>query len=134
MIPDNLINARIKTLAHNMVVDSKTFPVFVSRATTSRSKNYILINTQLNQPEFNKCGDGWENSTEIQIIVILDTNAGSKVLLNNATNELISRLENFTLSTVTVNKNHLSVVNEITENRKGQVIYTKVMRLETSIR
>lgn len=134
--PDNAINTEIKARLHNAGVDGKTFPLFISRATNSKEKQFFLISTQLNDPNFNKCGDGWENSTEIQVIVRVNKNSGSKALLNNATQEVLTQLSDFSLpgsTGLTVNKIQLSTPNEIVLTEGNEVIYQKIIRMETLI-
>nr|WP_299488595.1 hypothetical protein [uncultured Allomuricauda sp.] len=134
--PDNAINTEIKARLHNAGVDGKTFPLFTGRATNSKAKQFFLISTQLNDPNFNKCGDGWENSTEIQIIVRLNKNSGSKALLNNATQEVLTQLSDFSLpgsTGLTVNKIQLSTPNEVVLTEGNEIIYQKIIRMETLI-
>lgn len=137
VLPDNEVNKEIASRLHNSEVDGLTFPLYVSRVTSGNPKQYFLINTQLNNQEFNKCGNGWENSTEIQVIVRQPKNTGSKVLLNNATQEVLSQLADFSLPSSTglkVNRVELSVANELVDERGNEIVYQKIIRLETSIR
>lgn len=137
VLPDNEVNKEIASRLHNSEVDGLTFPLYVSRVTSGNPKQYFLINTQLNNQEFNKCGNGWENSTEIQVIVRQPKNTGSKVLLNNATQEVLSQLADFSLPVLTglkVNRVELSVANELVDERGNEIVYQKIIRLETSIR
>lgn len=137
VLPDNEVNKEIASRLHNSEVDGVTFPLYVSRVTSGNPKQYFFINTQLNNQEFNKCGNGWENSTEIQVIVRQPKNTGSKVLLNNATQEVLSQLADFSLPSSTglkVNRVELSVANELVDERGNEIVYQKIIRLETSIR
>lgn len=136
-LPDNHINKEVYDRLHNSVVDGETFPLYVSRVTNGNPKQYFLINTQLNDQEYNKCGNGWTNSTEIQVIVRLKKNEGSKVLMNNATQEVLTELEDFSLPVSTglkVNSVALSIANEIVDERGSEIVYQKIIRMETSIR
>ncbi|MEM6895719.1 MAG: hypothetical protein AAF554_18640, partial [Bacteroidota bacterium] len=86
---------------------------------------------------FNKCGDGWENSTEIQIIIRSKKNQGSKALLNQAAQSVLNELQDFSLPISTglaVNSVILSDVNELVDDRGSEIVYQKILRMETSIR
>ncbi|MEM6814899.1 MAG: hypothetical protein AAF600_10945 [Bacteroidota bacterium] len=135
--PNNDINRELKARLNNLDVGGTNFRIFDSRVTTNNIRNYILISTQLNQPEFNKCGDGWENSTEIQIIVRSKKNQGSKALLNQAAQSVLDELQDFSLPVSTglaVNSVVLSDVNELVDDRGSEIVYQKILRMETSIR
>lgn len=132
-LPDNAINAEIKARLHNSDVNGVNFPLYLSRVTSANEKNYYLINTQLNQPTSTKCGKGWLHSTEIQVIVVLDTNEGSKKLLNEATELLRQELEDFSLTGFAVNKIDLSIENELVTNTESEIVYQKIIRLEIQI-
>lgn len=137
VFPDNYINKEIYDRLHNSVVDTVTFPCYTSRVTSGNPKQYYLINTQLNNQIFNKCGNGWENSTELQVIVRLKKNSGSKELLNNATQYALDELSDFSLPSATglkVNRVELSIANEIVDERGDEIVYQKIIRLETTIR
>ena len=137
VLPDNFVNKEIYDRLHNAVIDMVTFPCYTSRATSANPKNYYLISTQLNDQEFNKCGNGWDNSTEIQVIVRLSKNSGSKALLNNATQYALDELSDFSFPVETglkVNRVELSVVNELVTEEGSEIVYQKIIRLQTSIR
>lgn len=134
--PNKHIRKEIYDRIHNADVDGVTFKCFDSRVPSSDEKNYFLINTQLNQPNRTKCGRGWINSTEIQVICITKTNEGSRVLMDNAVDEVLEELEEFTFPTsvgMKVNLDELSIDNEIIEKKHGEITYTKIIRLQTTI-
>lgn len=136
-LPDKHIRKEVYDRIHNSVINTVTFPCYTERVTSGNPDAYFLVSTQLNQPEFNKCGDGWENSTEIQVVVRLKRNSGSKVLLDDATQEVLSELQDFSLPSSTglkVNQVTLSVDNEIVDERGSEIVYQKIIRLETHIR
>ena len=136
MIPDNHINKELKARLNNLDVDGTAFKFFDSRATSSRSKNYFLLSTQLNGSRRTKCGKGWLNSTEIQVVVIHPLNTGSKALMNRATEELLNEIDDFSLpvgSGFTVNGVETYIANEIVQNEDSNVVYRKIVRMETTI-
>ena len=136
VFPDNFINKELKDRLDNMEVDGNTFKLFDSRATTQNPKHYFLISTQLNNQDFNKCGNGWENSTELQIVIRVPKNSGSKALLNLATQDVLTELADFSLPQSTglvVNKVELSIANELVNERGSEIVYQKILRMETII-
>jgi hypothetical protein len=134
--PDKHIRKEIYDRIHNAEINGITFKCYDTRVTSDNVKNYFLIGTQLNQPNRTKCGRGWINSTEIQVIVISKKNQGSRVLLDDAVNECLVELDNFSLPTLSgmkVSINNLSIDNEIVDVQGGEIVYTKILRLETTI-
>ena len=135
-LPDNEINKELRSRLHNMEIGAHRFKFHISRATSARDKFYFLVSTQLNQKDANKCGNGWLNSTEIQVVCIFPKNTGSKNIMNLASNGVIEELQDFTLPSSTglkVNLVDLSIDNEIVEDTKSEVVYRKIIRLETNI-
>ena len=134
--PDKHIRKEIYARIHNTEVDSKIIKCYDSRVTSKDPEEYFLISTQLNQPNRTKCNRGWINSTEIQVIVRRKKNEGSRVFIDDATNEVLKELDNFTLPTLSgfkVSLSELSLDNDLVQEDKGEIIYTKVLRLETTI-
>lgn len=135
--PDNQINAELKTRLNNLDVNGTIFKYYVKNVTSDNQKFYFLKSTQITQPEFNKCGTGHITSTEIQVTVILSKNKGSELILNNAVAALYSALDGFSLDAGTglvVNRSELSVDNDLTEKTGANIVYRKIVRLETHIR
>lgn len=131
-LPDKHIRKEIWTRIHNAEIDGVTFPCYDSRVTSANVKNYYLITTQLNQPSRTKCGRGWTNSTEIQVVNIVKKNQGSKLLIDNATDEILTELDDFSLpiaSGMKVSEVDLSVDNELVEVLDSHIIYRKIVRL-----
>lgn len=136
-LPNKHIRKEIYDRLNNSTIGGETFPVFTERATNSNSKNYYLISTQLNNQEFNKCGNGWENSTEIQVIVRRKRNEGTKVLLDDAVQNVLTELQDFSLPSATglkVNRIELSIANEIVDERGSEIVYQSIIRMEIGIR
>ena len=134
--PDKYIRKEIYDRIHNAEVNGVLFKCFDSRVTSTNVKNYFLISTQLNQPNRTKCNRGWLNSTEIQVIVISPKNTGSRVLMDDAVNEVLTELDNFALPTATgmsVSLSEISLDNEFVNVTGAEIVYTKVIRLEITI-
>jgi len=134
--PNKYIRKEIYDRIHNADIGGIIFKCFDSRVTSEDIKTYFLISTQLNQPSRTKCNRGWINSTEIQVIVRTFKNTGSRVLIDDAVDEVLTELDEFSLPVGTglhVSISELSVDNEFVQDVGGEIIYTKIMRLETTI-
>ncbi len=136
MNPDKHIRKEIYDRIHNAEVDGVVIKCYDSRVTANDPEQYFLISTQLNQPNRTKCGRGWINSTEIQVISRQKKNVGSRAFLDDMVNEVLEELDQFSLPASTgfkVSVNDLSIDNEIVEETKSEIFYTKILRLETTI-
>lgn len=132
--PDNAINTELYNRLNNLDVNGTTFKFYVKQVTSDKQKFYFLKSTQLNQPDFTKCGTGYINSTEIQVVAILPKNSGSELILNNAVAALFTELEDFNVSgALNVSKVELSVDNDLTEDIGGDIVYRKIVRMELTI-
>ena len=132
-LPDNALNAELKTRLDNLNVNGVVFPFFVGRVGATNPKNYFLVTTQLNDVEETKCGKGWRNSTEIQVIVRQPINLGSKELLNQATEAARQALEDLTIFGYAINRQEFYIFNELIEERESEIIYQKIIKLETEL-
>ena len=54
--PDNPINTELYNRLNNLDVNGTTFKFYVKQVTSDKQKFYFLKSTQLNQPDFTKCG------------------------------------------------------------------------------
>lgn len=134
--PDKYIRKEIADRIHNTEVDGIMVKCYDSRVTSINPSEFFLISTQLNQPNRTKCGRGWINSTEIQVIVRRGKNEGSRLFMDNLVNEVMIELDAFSLPVIsgfTVSLDELSIDNEIVENTGSEIIYTKILRLQTTI-
>lgn len=135
--PDNAINKELYSRLNNLNVAGVVFPLYVSSVVLDDPKNYIFVNTQINMPQFNKCGDEWQNITQIQIVTRLSGHQGSKKMLNLATQEVITALYDFSLpvnSGLKARRANIFVENELVEDINSEIIYRKILRLECYIR
>lgn len=135
-LPDNAINTELKARLHNMEVGGETFKFYVTNVTSAKVKNYFLVGTQLNLPKHTNCGVGWFNETVIQVVTIYPKNTGSKALMNDATNDVIQELEDFSLPVLTgliVSLVTLDIENELIEDTASEVVYRKIIRMKTTI-
>lgn len=135
-LPDKHIRKEIYDRIHNMEVDGVTFKCYNQRTVAKNDKQYFLVTTQLNQPNRSKCGRGWFNSTEIQVVVRKPKNFGSVLLLDNAVDSVLTELESFSLpisSGMKISEDDVSVDNQIEEITGGEIIYTKILRLVSKV-
>lgn len=131
--PDNDINLELYNRLNNLDVDGTTFKFYVKQVTSEKQNFYFLKSTQISQPSNTKCGTGHITSTEIQVTVILPKNVGSEDLLNKAVAALYVELEDFNIPGRSVNNLELSVDNDLTEEIGGNIVYRKIVRMETTI-
>lgn len=132
-LPDNAINAELYSRLNNLDVNGTDFKCYVGRV-SDNAANYFLISTQLNQTNSNKCGDGWINSTEIQVVTRQDKRLGSKTLLNQAVEELRQEVQDLSITGFKLSEIQFNVVNELIEETGSEIFYRKITRLESTIR
>lgn len=134
--PDKYIRKEIYDRLHNSEVNTLTFKCYDTNVTSANDNQYFIVGTQLNQPLNTKCNRGWINSTEIQVVVRTRKNTGSRVLLDDAVNTVLTELDSFSLpssSGMKVSLSEVYIENELTEELQSEIFYTKVLRLETTI-
>tara|TARA_R110002167_G_scaffold284737_2_gene489913 strand:+ start:32610 stop:33032 length:423 start_codon:yes stop_codon:yes gene_type:complete len=134
--PDKHIRKEIYDRLHNSEVNTLTFKCYDTNVTSANDDQYFLIGTQLNQPLNTKCNRGWLNSTEIQVVVRTKKNTGSRVLLDDAVDHVLTELDSFSLpvlSGMKVSLSEISIENELVEDTQSEIFYTKILRIETTI-
>lgn len=134
--PDKHIRKEIYDRLHNSEVNTLTFKCYDTNVTSANDNQYFLIGTQLNQPNRTKCNRGWLNSTEIQVVVRTKKNTGSRVLLDDAVDHVLTELDSFSLpvlSGMKVSLSEISIENELVEDTQSEIFYTKILRIETTI-
>lgn len=134
--PDKHIRKEIYDRLHNSEVNTLTFKCYDTNVTSANDNQYFIIGTQLNQPNRTKCNRGWINSTEIQVVVRLKKNVGSRVLLDDAIDLVLTELDSFSLPVLSgfkISLSELSIENELVEETPSEIFYTKILRIETTI-
>ncbi len=134
--PDKHIRKEIYDRLHNQEVNGVNFKCYDSRLTSANDNQYFLIGTQLNLPNNTKCNRGWLNNTEIQVVVRTKKNSGSRVLLDDAVDLVLTELDSFSLpssSGMKVSLSELTIDNELAEETTHEIFYTKIIRIETTI-
>lgn len=135
-LPDKWIRKAIYDAINNMVVDTITFPCYTEQTGGYSGNYYTLLSTQLNSSSETKCGRGWINDTEVQVIVRVPKNQGSKLLIDNATDAVITALDSLTLdagSGMKINDREVNIANEFSDETTSQIIYRKIVRLTSEI-
>ena len=136
-LPDKHIRKAIHAAVHNMTVNGVKFPCYTEQTGIAGSvKRFTLISTQLNQPTYTKCGKGWRNTTQVQVIVIAAVNQGSKVLIDDASEALIDALEVLQVSHssgMRINKRDVAVLNEFSDESGTGIVYRKVIQLTAEL-
>lgn len=92
--PDKFIRAAVHNKINNIVVSGKTIKSFDSRATNAPNE-YVLLTAQTKEVDRgNKCAYRWDCSLLIEIYtkVTSSGNTGSRVLLNDIEQEIITLL------------------------------------------
>lgn len=136
-LPDKHIRKAIHGAIHNMTVNGVKFPCYTEQTGIAGSvKRFTLISTQLNVPTFTKCGRGWRNTTQVQVIVISAVNQGSKVLMDDAASAVIDALEVLQIdqtSGMRINKRDVSVINEFSDESGTGIVYRKIIQLTSEL-
>ena len=137
ILPDKWVRKAIFDRINNMVVDTYTFPCYDMRATEYSGDTYVIMSTQSNTPQFNKCGDGWLGTILLDVFTRYPKNSGSRLLADNAANNIITLLDGMTLdvaSGLTVNMITVSMPADITASDGDKIVHRKIIRYELSIR
>lgn len=99
--PDKWIRKEISTRLNNQVINTKTIPVIDTNYTGATQPNfYIAMSTQTKLiDELNKCNQQWDCTILLDIITRYTStgNTGSRVLLNDIEERVISLMNNFTV-------------------------------------
>lgn len=133
--PNKYIRKEIFNRVSGMVIGGITFKVFDSVGYITSEKAYVVVMSQLNQPLNTKCNKGWINNTEIHIIYKSDKKQGSRLGIDDAVQELLNRLDNFSITDteVTCSRSEIYMDEDTVEETDSEIIYRKVVRLETII-
>lgn len=135
-LPNKHIRKAIYDVIHNMDVNGTTFPCYTEQTGTNSGNYYTLLSTQLNTQESTKCGPGWINDTEIQVVVRVPKNQGSKVLIDDAVDAVITELRDVQLagaSGMRINKRTVDVVQEFSDESATNITYRQIIRFQTHI-
>lgn len=137
-LPDKWVRKAIYDRIHNMEIDpgTITFPCYTEQTGTNSGDYYTLLSTQLNQQNFSKCGSGWDHSCEVQVFVRASKNEGSKLLIDNATDNVLTELADLSLDAgagMKISELVLDVVNEFSDETTSKIVYRKIIRVQATI-
>lgn len=137
VLPDKWVRKAIYDLINNMVVDTKTIPCYDMRATNYDGDAYVILSTQTNNQEFNKCDNGWLSTILLDVFTRYRKNTGSRLLADNIAEAILTNLYGMTLdpaSGLTLNNVVITLPNDITDESGKEIIHRKLIRYELSIR
>ena len=137
-LPDKWIRKAISDRINNIEVDTLTIPCFDTRVSRGNPDHYILMTTQTNTQTNSKCGKGWESSILLDVVTRYQNsgNMGSRLLSDNIANEILTKLENLTLDTLSglkINNISIDFPNDLSSVTKTELIYRKLIRYELTI-
>jgi len=136
LLPDKWIRKAIFDVVNDIVVDGETIKCFESRVSGSNLANYILLTVQSNEVDKSiKCGDRWESSILIEIYTryLLTGNTGSRLFVDNITDEVRSLTDNLVLDTasgLTIVTQNQSFPDDIVDTDDSYMFYRKFIRKE----
>lgn len=135
-LPDKWIRKAVYDAVNGLVVDDNSIVCYDSRVTGKGYDNYILLSTQSNEVDkTNKCEYLWESQILIEIFTRykLTGNTGSRLLVDNITDEVRSLTDNLTLdagSGLTIVRQQQSFPSDLTATTNNEIIYRKFIRIE----
>lgn len=135
-LPNKHIRKAIYDVIHNMDVNGVTFPCYTEQSSIANPSNYTLLSSQFNTTAQTKCEKGWTNDTEIQVIVRVPKNQGSKVLLDDAVDAVITELRDVQIALAAgmrINQRTIDVVQEFSDETTSHIVYRSVIRFQTRI-
>lgn len=135
-LPDKWIRKAVYDGINDMVVDTITFPCYTEQTGVNSGDYYTLLSTQLNGQNFTFCGSGWDHSLEIQVIVRVPKNQGSKVLIDNAVNTILTALNTLALDAgagMKISEKVIDIVTEFSDELANKIVYRKIIRLQVRV-
>lgn len=136
-LPDKWVRKAIWDAINDMVVDTLTIPCYDMRTTNYSGDAYVILSTQTNEQEFNKCGNGWLSTILLDVFTRYRKNTGSRLLADNIAQAILTALEGLSLdgsSGLTINNVIITLPNDITDESGTEIIHRKLIRYELSIR
>ena len=136
-LPDKWVRKRIYDLIDGMVVDTKTIPCYDVSATNYDGDNYVIMSTQTNTDDPNKCGAGLDHSILLDVVTRFPKNTGSRLLADNIVQSIITLMDGFTLdvgSGLVATKIRLTIPNDLTNETDSEIVHRKFLRYEMNTR
>lgn len=112
------------------------FPCYTEQTGNNSPDFYSLLSTQLNNQNFTKCGSGWDHSLQIQVIARVPKNQGSKLLIDNAVDEVLTELGDLALDAgagMKISEKVTDVLNEFSDELGNKIVYRKIILLQVRV-
>lgn len=135
-LPDKWVRKAISDRVHNIEVSGKLIPCFDSNAANYNGNNYVIMSTQTNVQQPNKCRDGWRSTIMLEVFTRHEVNHGSRVHADDIVDEMLIELEDLSLessSGLRISNIRFSTPNDITQKTDSNVIHRKFLRYELLI-
>lgn len=131
--PDKEVRKAIFDLINNMVVNTYPIPCYDVKATNFKGKFYVLMSTQTNNMEQDKCNKGWEHSILLDIVTRYDRNTGSRVLADDIAQEILTKLNGLTITGFTIGGWNITAPNDLSATTDSETIHRKFIRYEFNL-
>jgi len=134
--PDKWVRKAIYDALNNTVVSGNTIPVFDMQAINFSGDHYILMSTQSDDPNFNKCGDGWNHAIILDVVTSFRKNTGSRLLVDQIIEAIIPLLSGMSLhasSSMVINRRQFQFPGDFTDQTDKKIFHRKILRMELDI-
>lgn len=135
-VPNKWIRKMIFDLIDDINVDGILVPCYDVRATDYEGDLYTLISTQTMVPDNRKCGYAWRSTVELQAINVVDANAGSRLLVDNLSEAILTAIENAqpdVASNLVISYRRIEMPGDLTTEANQKLIYQNIIRLTYGI-
>ena len=142
-IPDSYIRKAIFDVFNGTIVDGKTINVYDTRYTsnTQELEGYVLMTTQSNDVEYNKCSDFWASDCLLEVCTLYKStsNVGSRLFADKILEALRLSLQtnldlNFGVSGLIIDDQKMTFPNDLTTDLNNGTLFRKFLRLELRIK
>lgn len=136
-LPDKHLRKAIFDALNGMTVNGQSIYVYDIRATNYNGNAYVLISTQTNATERDKCGFSWLSSCELQVVTRNPKNAGTRLLADDIADAVINALDGISLSVASGLKildQSFTFPADLTNESEAEIVVQKIIRYEFRIR
>lgn len=136
-LPDKHIRKAVFDALNGMTVNGQSIYVYDIRATNYNGNAYVLISTQTNATERDKCGFSWLSSCELQVVTRNPKNAGTRLLADDIADAVINALDGISLSVASGLKildQSFTFPADLTNESEAEIVVQKIIRYEFRIR
>lgn len=135
-LPDKWVRKAISDRVHNIDVNGTLIPCYDSKTANYNGNAYIIMSSQTNTQDPNKCQHGWRSTILLEVFTRHKKNHGSRVQADDIIDEMLEELEDLALelaSGMRINNKKFSTPSDITSNTNSEVIHRKFLRYELEI-